>query len=202
MSKKIKSKKVKNKKIKIVPKTIEFEDYPDFTPNLTPEQMFRLGSFGGTYWRPIYSSITKKNYKDQHLEFPKSWWEGIPKNWLVTDFEDYDVSINKYKVQVGTTLEFWENKDWIDDLDPYGWVQWYCRFYSGRRDEKEDKRQIKRWKNLAGKKGRFKNMLINMIKKKDAKYNDYTISPKIRQTLQHWAYKITKEDLKQKEDLK
>ena len=196
MSKKIKSKKVKNKKIKIVPKTIEFEDYPDFTPNLTPEQMFRLGSFGGTYWRPIYSSITKKNYKDQHLEFPKSWWEGIPKNWLVTDFEDYDVSINKYKVQVGTTLEFWENKDWIDDLDPYGWVQWYCRFYSGRRDEKEDKRQIKRWKNLAGKKGRFKNMLINMIKKKDAKYNDYTISPKIRQTLQHWGYKITKEDLK------
>jgi len=196
MSKKIKSKKVKNKKIKIVPKTIEFKDYPDFTPNLTPEQMFRLGSFGGTYWRPIYSSITKKNYKDQHLEFPKSWWEGIPKNWLVTDFEDYDVSINKYKVQVGTTLEFWENKDWIDDLDPYGWVQWYCRFYSGRRDEKEDKRQIKRWKNLAGKKGRFKNMLINMIKKKDAKYNDYTISPKIRQTLQHWGYKITKEDLK------
>lgn len=201
MSKKIKSKKIKNKKIKIVPKTIEFEDYPDFTPNLTPEQMFRLGSFGGTYWRPIYSSITKKNYKDQHLEFPKSWWEGIPKNWLVTDFEDYDVSINKYKVQVGTTLEFWENKDWIDDLDPYGWVQWYCRFYSGRRDEKEDKRQIKRWKNLAGKKGRFKNMLINMIKKKDAKYNDYTISPKIRQTLQHWGYKITKEDLKQIEDL-
>ena len=186
----------KKGKKKLVPKTIEFEDYPDFTPNLTPEQMFRLGSFGGTYWRPIYSSITKKNYKDQHLEFPKSWWKGIPKNWLVTDFKDYDVSINKYKVQVGTTLEFWENKDWIDDLDPYGWVQWYCRFYLGRRDEKEDKRQIKRWKNLAGKKGRFKNMLINMIKKKDTTYNDYTVSPKIRQTLQHWAYKITKEDLK------
>ena len=36
MSKEIKSK-------KIIPKTIEFEDYPDFTPNLTPEQMFRLG---------------------------------------------------------------------------------------------------------------------------------------------------------------
>lgn len=188
------SKEIKNKKI--IPKTIEFKDYPDFTPNLTPEQMFRLGSFGGTYWRPIYSSITKKNYKDQHLEFPKSWWKGIPKNWLVTDFKDYDDSINKYKVQVGTTLEFWEDKDWITELDPYGWVQWYCRFYLGRRDEKEDKRQIKRWKNLAGKKGRFKNMLINMIKKKDTTYNDYTVSPNIRQTLQHWAYKITKEDLK------
>ncbi len=30
-------------------KTIKFKDYPDFEPNLTPEEMFRLGSFGGTY---------------------------------------------------------------------------------------------------------------------------------------------------------
>ena len=37
---------------------VNFKDYPDFKPNLTPKQMFRLGSFGGTYWRPIYSAIT------------------------------------------------------------------------------------------------------------------------------------------------
>ena len=37
-----------------------FKDFPDFKPNLTPRQIFTLGSFGGTYWRPIYSSITKK----------------------------------------------------------------------------------------------------------------------------------------------
>ena len=30
----------------------------DFKPNLSPRQMFKLGSFGGTYWRPIYSNIT------------------------------------------------------------------------------------------------------------------------------------------------
>ena len=39
---------------------IIFKDYPDFRPNLTPREMFKLGSFGGTYWRPIYSSVTKK----------------------------------------------------------------------------------------------------------------------------------------------
>ena len=44
----------------IRPKKIKFDDYPDFTPNLTPRQIFLLGSFGGTYWRPIYSQITKK----------------------------------------------------------------------------------------------------------------------------------------------
>lgn len=27
-----------------------------------------LGSFGGTYFRPIYSSVTKQNYKDAHKE--------------------------------------------------------------------------------------------------------------------------------------
>ena len=40
-----------------------FPDYPDFTPNLTPSEIFQRGSFGGTYWRPIYSRVTKKNYK-------------------------------------------------------------------------------------------------------------------------------------------
>ena len=44
-------------------KTITFSDYPDFTPNLTPKEMFQLGSFGGTYWRPIYSSVTKNIIK-------------------------------------------------------------------------------------------------------------------------------------------
>ena len=55
---------------------ITFKEYPEFRPNLTPREMFQLGSFGGTYWRPIYSSITNKKYKNQHLDYPKSWWKG------------------------------------------------------------------------------------------------------------------------------
>ena len=42
---------------------IHFNDYPEFQPNITPTEMFELGSFGGTYWRPIYSNIVHKQSK-------------------------------------------------------------------------------------------------------------------------------------------
>ena len=170
-----------------------FADYPDFRPNLSPEEMFRLGSFGGTYWRPIYSSVTKKNYKGQHLKYPKFWWKGIPQDHLTRSWDDYDKSVNLYKVKVGSTLEFWEEKGWIRPSHPYGWVQWYCDFFQGERSD-DDERQIRRWKALAGVKGRFRLWLTNDIKRKQGKWNDTTISPGKRQTLQHWAYKLTKAD--------
>ena len=42
-----------------------FKDYPDFKPNLTPKEVFKMGSFGGTYFRPIKSSVTGKSYKSE-----------------------------------------------------------------------------------------------------------------------------------------
>lgn len=167
-----------------------FEDYPEFRPNLTPRQIFQMGSFGGTYWRPIYSSVTNKNHKNSHLKYPQYWWSGIPDNHLTTEWENYDKNINKYKVKVGTTLEFWEEKDWITKYHPYGWVQWYCDFYLGKRGP-DDERQIKRWVRTAGPKSRFRLALINEIKRKKSTYDDFTISPARRQTLQHWGYKLT-----------
>ena len=162
-----------------------------FKPNLSPRQMFKLGSFGGTYWRPIKSSITGKSYKYVHKKYPKDWWSGIPEKHLSSS--TYDKSINKYGVKVGTTLEFWESKKWIKKSHPYGWVHWYCSYFNGRRSP-DDERQIKRWLGLAGPRGRFMRFLVTQIIKKRAKWDDETISPKIRQVLQHWGYKLTKND--------
>ena len=75
-----------------------FEDYPEFRPNLSPREIFQLGSFGGTYWRPIRSKVTNKNYKNMHKKYPASWWKGIPENHLSRPFKDYDVKLNKYGV--------------------------------------------------------------------------------------------------------
>lgn len=170
-------------------KTIKFRDYPEFRPNLTPEEIFRLGSFGGYYWRPIYSSVTKRNYKNQHREF--AWAKRIDESLLTQTKQDK--TINKYQVISGTSLEYWESRGWIKSQDPYGWVQWYCRFYEGRRTA-DDERQIERWLAFAGPNGRFRRALINKIKRKRKKYNDYSVSPVIRQGLQHWAYQLTSRD--------
>ena len=174
-------------------KTYFFKDYPEFNPNLSPSEIFQLGSFGGTYWRSIYSRVTKKHYKDQHKKYPPAWWRGLSNNQLTNPWGNYDVSLNKYGKKVGTTLQFWEDKGWINPSHPYGWVQWYCDFFMGKRSE-DDKRQIDRWMGLASENGRFRKWLVTQIKNKNGNYNDEHISPAIRQTLQHWGYVLTKAD--------
>ena len=170
-----------------MPRVIRFDDFPMFCPNLTPRDIFKRGSFGGTYWRRIYSSVNKHVYSNQHLEFPPHWWLNIDDDMLISNIKNRH--INKYKVKVGSTLKEWEDKGWIHPQDPYGWVQWYCRFYMGRRSD-DDVRQIKRWNGVAGPNGRFRKRLFNIINKTNSNIDDYSISPRIRQTLQHWAYEI------------
>jgi hypothetical protein len=140
-NKSMKNKSMKNKSMKKPRKKngyFFFADYPEFKPNLSPREMFKLGSFGGTYWRPIKSSILGKNLKNIHKKY--AWWKGIPENHLSQS--TYDKKINKYGVKVGTSLEFWEGKGWIKKIHPYGWVHWYCDFFSGKRCI-DDERQIK-----------------------------------------------------------
>jgi hypothetical protein len=175
-----------------VPKELKFKDYPEFKPNLTPRQVLLLGSFGGTYYRPIKSRVTNKSYKNQHSEF-KDMWKGIPLKNITSP--NYDEKINLYGVKCGLSLIEWEDYGWITKLDPYGWFQWYCRFFKGRRNKTEDRRQIDRWLKFASRdQGRFRKNLVTHILKNNGKYSDSNIVPKIRQGLQHWGYQITKKD--------
>lgn len=181
-----------------------FEDYPNFRPNLTPEEVLRAGSFGGTYFRPIHSSITNMDYKDEAWkELPTEWLSGLNVKVLIAS-PTYRKGVNKYKEKCGQGLDEWEGNGWIKKIDPYGWFQWYCRFYQGRRSA-DDERQISRGVGVMGPKGRWKNNLVNKLKSRvtnnknrqevERVLNDYNISPKIRQLLQHWAYQVTVKDL-------
>ena len=90
-----------------------FPDCPDFKPNLTPKEVLHLGSFGGTYFRPVYSSVTKQKYgKEVWQELQRDWLQGLDiKNVVSSSF--YDNSRNKYKVKCGASLEEWENSGWM-----------------------------------------------------------------------------------------
>ena len=55
-----------------------------------------------------------------------------------------------------------------------------------------DERQINRWKRIVS---RFRGKLLKTIKNANSKFDDYSISPKIRQILLDWSYELTEKDL-------
>ena len=157
-----------------------------FCPNKTPAEIIKEGVFGGTYFRDIYSGINEKWYRKSRKEFDQL--KNIDQKCYCSNY--YDVSVNKYGAKCATSLKFRENKGWINKIDPYGWFQWYFRYWLGR-SSGDDERQINRWKKIVS---RFRGKLVKMIKDAGSKFDDYSISPKIRQILLHWGYELTEKD--------
>ena len=147
----------------------------EFHPNITPIDVIKKGAFGGTYFRDIYSNVNNKWYKNSCNEFKEL--KDIDKKYYCSEF--YDVSLNYYKVKVGTSLRFWESKGWMNELDPYRWFQWYSKCWKRRRS-KGDIRQINKWKRIV-------NRFVSISKKLNSKGKD---SKKIRQILLHLCYEL------------
>ena len=135
----------------------------------------------------LVSGVNDKWYKNSWKEFVVL--ENLDQKYYCSNY--YDVSVNKYGAKCGTSLRFWDNKGWINPIDPFGWFQWYFRYYLGRRS-KDDEIKIKRWNGIVN---RFKGKLTEMTKKACSKFDDYSISPKIRQIVLHWGYELTEKDL-------
>ena len=74
----------------------------EFTPNINPADVIKKGAFGGTFFRDIYSNVTSKFYKNSWKEYKEL--EGIDKKYYSSDF--YDVELNCYSAEVGTSLRF------------------------------------------------------------------------------------------------
>ena len=155
----------------------------EFGANNSPVKVIKEGAFGGTYFRVIYLGINGKWCRKSWKEYDQL--KNIDQKFYCSAY--YDVSVNKYGVKCGTSLRFWENKGWINEIDPYGWFQWYFRYWLGRRS-KDDERQINRWKKIVS---RFRSKLVKMIKDAGSKFGDYSITSKIRLILLHWGYEST-----------
>ena len=158
----------------------------DFGASKTPVEIIKEGAFGGTYFRDIYSGFNGKWYKWSWKEFDQL--KNIGQKFYSLDY--YDVGVNKYNVKFRKSLKFWEDKGWINEIDPYGWFRWYFRYWLGRRSE-DDKRKINRWEKSVS---RFRGKLVKTIKDAGSKFDDYSISPEISQILLHWGHELTKKD--------
>ena len=135
---------------------------PEFKPELTPQEMLRLGVFCGKYMT------------DTRDEFPPSWFTSAK---LASG--QRDCSCNFFGVDASQPLSVWRRKGWIHPDDPRGWFQWYCRYYMGRRMPEEDRRQIRRWKAM--------QRHIRQIER-NCEPGDLNCRRRQRQALLHWAY--------------
>ena len=135
---------------------------PDFKPELSPQEMLRLGIFGGKYMT------------DCRKEFPASWFTRAR-----LSPEGSNDALNYFGVDASQPLSVWRAKGWLHEDDPRGWFQWYCRYYLGRRMPQEDKRQIGRWKAI-----RRHVRQIEM----NCEPGHLTCRKRQRQALLHWAY--------------
>lgn len=133
----------------------------EFKPELTPKEMLELGVFGGHY------------FQGEQDEFPRSWFENARLS------EAHDPSYNFFDIDASQSRQEWERKGWMHENDPRGWFQWYCRYFYGRRMPDEDRRQIKRWKQMTRHVGQIK---------KGCFPGDLTCRRRQRQALLHWAY--------------
>jgi hypothetical protein len=135
--------------------------HTDFEPQLAPKQLLALGVFGGKYMT------------DCADEFPADWF----KNARLCR-ERHDPEMNFFGVNASQPLAVWRAKGWIDDNDPRGWFQWYCRYFMGRRCP-DDERQIRRWRAV--------RRHISQIEK-NCRPRDLNCRRKHRQAVLHWAY--------------
>ncbi len=134
---------------------------PEFTPELTPAEMLRLGVFGGKYMT------------DCGDEFPKSWFTQAK-----LSPQRRDPALNFFGVDASQPLSVWRAKGWIHPDDPRGWFQWYCRYFRGRRMS-DDARQIGRWRAM--------RRHVRQIERA-CERGDLHCRPRQRQALLHWAY--------------
>ena len=105
----------------------------------TPIEVIKESVFGRTWFRYILSGVTGKWYKKSWKKFDQL--KNINPKFYCTSY--YNISVNKCDAKCRTSLRFWENKGWINEIDPYGWFQWSFRNWLGRRSE-DDERQITR----------------------------------------------------------
>jgi len=153
-----------------------------FKPNLTPRQVIQSGAFGCSYF-----GIAIDDSEDDYTDLFESLFKGLDTNLYL--LPKYSPKSNKFGIRSGKDYRFWKDNKWISHHDPRGWFQWYCNYSLGRRCSDDD-RQIQRWNDFCGVKGRWRSNIYSRIHATQ----DWNVSPRIQQSLLHWGYKVNQQD--------
>lgn len=141
--------------------------HPDFTPYYSPMEMLEMGVFEGKYINALTG-------------LPKSWYKY---ERVLKASAEPDPSINHYGVKSRQPLSVWRKNGWTTKHSPYGWFEWYCHYWLGRRLKDEDEWQIKRWRSFIAR------HQAQVVASGDLK--DETKRRKQRQALLQWAWRST-----------
>lgn len=137
----------------------------EFTPSYTPLEMLEMGVFMDCHYNVAIEDL------------PNSWYSHsnvTPRNVKP------DATKNYYGVKSRQSLKTWQENGWTTDLSPLGWWEWYVKYFYGRRDDKEDKLQISRWKSFVAR--------HNAQVQSKCKKGDKSCNTKQRQGLLQWAW--------------
>jgi hypothetical protein len=154
----------------------DMSDFPEFKPAYSPKQMLQMGIMEGKYFR------------DCHNEYPADWFV----NAKEAKGPNADPSLNYFKIKSRLSLQEWRRRGWVplnaQDGDIRGQIQWYFRFYSGRRDPNVDAIQIGRWKKF---KRHYAQVVKNCKHPKNARgkcSDPMNCRPRARMALLQWAW--------------
>ena len=154
-----------------------------FKPIITPRQVIEAGAFGGNYF-----GVDVGANLDDYKELFKYHFDGLDTSLYLG--EKYSPKLNAFKTRSGMPYEYWKEMGWMNERDPYGWFEWWCKYEMGQRGNDDD-RQIIRWQNFCGISGRWR---LDIYRKIDNNNGNYNISRRVQQSLLHWGYVVNEED--------
>ena len=124
---------------------ISFKDSKHFSTCYSPLRMIELGIFGHGYFG--IADVDENEFK-RILNLVPNFSDQLDEEMRTKILlSPQKFSLNRYGIRAGLDHRAWTENKWIHSDDPYGWFNWYIRFYYGRR-HKDDFRQINRFRSF------------------------------------------------------
>ena len=156
----------------------------DFGTNKTPIEVIKEVAFGGTYFRDIHPGVNEDGTKSQFDQF-----KNIDQKYYCVSSIIMMLVLRNMVLNVEHRYEF-------DKIKPGLMSQVLMDGFSSTLEtgQVEDYKIMKNKLIEKGIVSRFRGKLVKMIKDAGSKFDDYSISPKIRNILLYWGYKLAEND--------